>query len=444
VRRDRFIWIVLSASALAVACGKNGPPLPPLVKLPLAPVDLTADRRGTAVDVQFTVPGVNTDNSRPANVSRVDVYAITAPATPVPLTDAQILKLGTKVASISVKAPRDPNDTVDEDESDADVDQPTGVGLDQNSLAHASETLTSQALAPVTLPKDPNAPKPRRPDDTPRPLLAPVVVVPLRTYVAAGVSTRGKPGPFSKRVTVPLVPPPPPPESPVVAYDEKAVTITWKPVAVSGGVQRAPTGGELPSEPVGVTLPTIAYHVYDVSGTAGAGKTLAAAGGGTSETSTPTPPATVPAGPLRLTQAPVSETQFADARMVWGDERCYTVRVVETLNGQTIESEAPPAVCRTLVDTFPPAAPANLKSAPGEGAISLIWDPNTEKDLAGYIVMRGLAPGTALEQMTPAPIHETTLRDDVAAGIQYVYAVKAVDKAGNVSPLSNRVQESAR
>jgi hypothetical protein len=443
VRRDRVLSIVLVAGGLAVACGKNGPPLPPLVKLPVAPADLTADRRGSTVDLQFTVPGVNTDNSRPANVSRVDVYAFTAPVTRVPLTDAQILKLGTRVASIKVKAPRDPNDTADEDEPDGDVDPPVGAGLDQNSVARASETLTAQTLAPVSPPKDTNAPKAPRPNNTPRPLLGPVSVLPLRTYVVDGVSTRGKPGPFSKRVTVPLVPPPPPPASPVIAYDEKAVTISWKPVAVVGGVQPPPTADELPSQPVGVTLPTIAYHVYDVSGTASAGKALPAA---TGETSTLAPPApsTSAAGPLRLTQAPVSDSPFADPRMAWGEERCYTVRAVETLNGQTIESEAPPEACLTLVDTFPPAAPANLKSAPGEGSISLIWDPNTEKDLAGYIVLRGRAPGDTLEPLTPAPMQETTWRDEVAAGIPYVYAVKAVDKAGNASPLSNRVQETAR
>ena len=51
------------------ACGKKGPPLPPLVKLPVAPENLVAERRGNIVDLQFTVPGTNTDGTRPANVS---------------------------------------------------------------------------------------------------------------------------------------------------------------------------------------------------------------------------------------------------------------------------------------------------------------------------------------------------------------------------------------
>ena len=82
-----------------------------------------------------------------------------------------------------------------------------------------------------------------------------------------------------------------------------------------------------------------------------------------------------------------------------------------------------------------------------EGAISLIWDSNTEADLAGYIVLRGRAGGATLQPLTQQPITETTFRDTtVRAGTRYVYAVVAVDKAtpANVSAQSNRVEETAR
>src|SRR5439155_10675769 len=97
-----------------VGCGKKGPPLPPLVKLPAPPTDLAAERRGSTVDLQFTVPSVNTDGTRPANVASVDVYGVTGPAT---LTDVDVLKLGTKIGSVPVKAPKDPNETSDGDEA---------------------------------------------------------------------------------------------------------------------------------------------------------------------------------------------------------------------------------------------------------------------------------------------------------------------------------------
>jgi len=53
---------------LFAACGKSGPPLPPLVRVPVAPADVTADRRGNDVELQFTVPDTNTDRTRPANI----------------------------------------------------------------------------------------------------------------------------------------------------------------------------------------------------------------------------------------------------------------------------------------------------------------------------------------------------------------------------------------
>jgi hypothetical protein len=57
--------------------------------------------------------------------------------------------------------------------------------------------------------------------------------------------------------------------------------------------------------------------------------------------------------------------------------------------------------------------------------------------------LRGSSPAQ-LEPITPAPIQETTFRDQVAAGVRFTYAVKAVDRAGNSSPASKTVEEAAR
>jgi len=413
-----------------VSCGKSGPPLPPLVKLPAAPASIVADRRGSAVDVQFTVPTANTDGTRPANVERVDVYAITGPDT---ITDDQILKHGTKVATVSVKAPRDPNQAVEPDDPDAVVEPPEGEGLDQGTVAHVAEQLTRDALVPY----DPATDKAARGKadtngsgrpgtiDTPRPLLGPATALPSRTYVGVGISTRGRKGPLSKRVSVPLVPPPPPPEKPTITYDEKAITVEWPPVTASGVVQAPASGDVLPSKPLGVQMPSIAYHVYDL------------AQGTTGESDEPL------GSSVRLTKTPVAETKFDDPRIVWGETRCYSVRTVETVGSLAIESDAAPPECRTLADTFPPAAPKNLQAVSSDGAISLIWDGNTEKDLAGYLVLRGVSGG-ALESITPTPIQDPGFHDGVKPGVSYAYAVKAVDKAGNISPESNRVEETAR
>ena len=98
-------------------------------------------------------------------------------------------------------------------------------------------------------------------------------------------------------------------------------------------------------------------------------------------------------------------------------------------------------------DTFPPAAPKNLQAVGSAGVINLIWDANTDADLAGYLVLRGEAPGDTLQPLTPEPIKETRYQDrSIKPGVTYVYAIVAVDRATppNRSALSNRVQETAR
>jgi hypothetical protein len=410
----KYFSAIFAISGLIIAvllsgCGKKGPPLPPLVKIPAPPADFTADRRGAIVDLQFTIPSSNTDNTRPANIERVDVFAITAPPT---ITDDQLLKRGTRVASIDVKAPRDPDETVEEDEPVEDVDPAVGKGLDQGAVAHASEELTPQSLAAADLGKDGRAASKARGGGEPiGPLVGPPTAVPSRIYAAVGVSTRGRKGALSKRAVAPLVPPPPPPSQPTLSYSEKDVTVMWSASETSAA---ATDGDALPSKPIGVQPPTIAYNVYDVSHDSAS----------------------------KITKTPVADTKVSDPRIAWGERRCYTVRALETIGGLTIESDASPPACKTLTDRFAPAAPKGLRSIAGERSINLIWDPNAEPDLAGYLVFRGT--GDQLDQITPNPIADATFTDAVEPGVRYVYAIKAVDKAGNSSGWSERVEEMAR
>ena len=79
------------------------------------------------------------------------------------------------------------------------------------------------------------------------------------------------------------------------------------------------------------------------------------------------------------------------------------------------------------------------------GAVSLIWQPSPDSDLAGYLVLRGESPGDTLQPLMTELLPETTYQDTTGtAGVVYVYAVVAVDAAvsPNVSEPSNRVTES--
>jgi len=151
--------------------------------------------------------------------------------------------------------------------------------------------------------------------------------------------------------------------------------------------------------------------------------------------------------PKPMTPAPLADPRLVIKGVAFGTERCFEVRAVDHIFGTTVIGPASPRTCVTPQDTFPPAAPKNLQAIAGTGVINLIWDPNTESDLAGYLVLRGEAPGDTLQPITKEPITTTSYRDDsVRIGARYVYSVVAVDRATpqNLSAQSNRVEETAR
>ena len=186
----RVIVVLAAAFVLTIACGHKGPPLPPLVRIPAAPAEMTIARRGDTVDLQFTVPSTNTDGTRPANVERIDVYAFTGPDVP----DEELLKREPKAATVRVKAPRDPNATVEPDESIDDLDALEGAGLDQGAKARVQEKLTAASLAPFEAAKAKAKKQSARENGKhARPLLGPPPVL-MRTYVAVGVNKSGRKG----------------------------------------------------------------------------------------------------------------------------------------------------------------------------------------------------------------------------------------------------------
>ena len=193
----------------------------------------------------------------------------------------------------------------------------------------------------------------------------------------------------------------------------------------------------LQAVPLIEVLPGTTYAVYEAHRSTSA-PAPAAAPAAPSEARLPTP----------VNDSPLASPAFEDPRFAFGVERCYVVRTVDTFGaGQIVASEPSTPACVTPKDTFPPAAPRGLQAVAGDKAISLIWEPNAEADLAGYLVLRAIAPGGTLERLTPGPIRETTYNDaTVSPGVRYIYAVVAVDTAApsNASPASNRVEVVAR
>jgi hypothetical protein len=129
--------------------------------------------------------------------------------------------------------------------------------------------------------------------------------------------------------------------------------------------------------------------------------------------------------------------------------RYTAVRIAKvTLAGHEIEiSSAPAETTINARDVFPPAVPSGLitVSSPDEHAIDLSWTPNTENDLAGYIVYRRETGSSAAPvRLSPAkPVTGPAFHDDTARpGARYAYSVSSIDLDGNESAHSQEVEES--
>jgi hypothetical protein len=398
------------------ACGKKGPPLAPLNMAPEAPTAIVARRLGDTVYIQVRVPARSATGTGPYSVDHLDVHAVTlAPGAVVP-PNRDLLKPEQVIAKIAVAPPPDPEGP--EPETPETRPRP-------GDTVTFVETLTPATLVPQVITKPPKVEKPAKtpppPAAAPSTGAAPAAPPPptgpavlTRLYVVQGVSAKGRAGPASARVEVPLLSAPGPARPGVTAptWDATSVTVTWQPPASSSD-----------------EAPGVLYNVYAVpaAGSGAAGAPVAA--------------------PVPLNPKPLDVTTFAHEGATPGTKRCFVVRSVATVGTAMIESNPSDPICVTPTDIFPPAAPKNLQAVGSAGVINLIWDANTETDLSGYLVLRGEAPGDTLQALTPEPVKETRYQDRATTpGVTYVYAIVAVDRATppNKSGTSNRVQETAR
>lgn len=141
--------------------------------------------------------------------------------------------------------------------------------------------------------------------------------------------------------------------------------------------------------------------------------------------------------PRKLTPSPVDGLKFEDREFEFGKAHGYFVRAVAAGTDGAVESGDSSAVEIVPRDIFPPAAPAGLAVVAGDGLVSLSWRPAKERDLDGYRVWRKEAGGPAFGALGEGLVRENTFTDRSAAkGVSYVYAVSAVDLAGNAGSRS--------
>jgi len=151
---------------------------------------------------------------------------------------------------------------------------------------------------------------------------------------------------------------------------------------------------------------------------------------------------------LPLDAAPNS---FVDRNFEWEKKYFYRATVVTLIHREAgpeaqVEGDDSPEVSVFAHDIFPPAAPSGLQAVfTGENQrrfIDLIWNPNTENDLAGYNLFRH-ENGAPAVKINSDLLKLPAFRDlNVSPGKKYCYSVSAVDVRGNESLRSEEANES--
>jgi predicted small lipoprotein YifL len=214
------------------------------------------------------------------------------------------------------------------------------------------------------------------------------IVVPTRYYVVVGVSRQGRDGAPSLMLPVRLAGVPEPPTGAVITYTESTMTLNWTATAGDGVV------------------------IYEQS---------------------------------KPVQATPLTTGVWTTPTTFGAERCFTLRSVRVDGPVSTESASSAPVCETPVDSFAPPVPEGVVGVNEPGRNTLEWDAVQAEDLAGYHVLRREGPGATLQQLTATPTSATTYVDTTSrSGIEYMYVVVAVDRAGNLSAQSQPVLLTGR
>lgn len=388
------------------ACGKRGPPLPPLRLLPDQVTDVAVVRREGQVALRFRTPVRNVDGSQPVRFDHAEVYALTVLASGVRPTAEQVLAPKNRVGTVSLPPP--PPAPVVAPAAGAAPEAPAAVTL---SFSESVATIVTppgtlaapKPAAPVASTPTPTPPAtaqpPRRLElDGPAaaaPAVPQTLQVATRFYAIVPYASSRRHGNPSEMLAVPLGPLPVAPKDLTIAYDEQNLTFKWT------------AGGDGQS-----------FHVYDAAA------------------ADATPLTNEPLGAPTLTRP-----------TVFGQRVCFAVRGVRTTGPVTLESGLSATKCDTPADTFAPADPSGLTAFAAEGVMTLSWDPVTASDLAGYIVLRGEGADERLQPLMTTPVTDASFKDTTTrAGVRYVYAVIAVDRAtpANRSKESNRVTETGR
>jgi hypothetical protein len=131
--------------------------------------------------------------------------------------------------------------------------------------------------------------------------------------------------------------------------------------------------------------------------------------------------------------ATVTGHEWTDTGIDYGKPYTYLMQALVAAGDKRVaESDLSEATTRIPKDTFAPAVPSGLRADRTANSVSLVWESDTEPDLAGYRVYRseGNGPWQKMADVNAVPSYGDTT---VEHGKTYHYSLSAFDRTGNES-----------
>ena len=199
--------ILLLLIALTPACGKEGPPLPPLRREPGHIREVSAARDGDRIELRLQIPAANFDGSTPPVMERVEIYMLPGAAGAKPPGATDLLNSKNLAGVIPVRPPADP---ADETAPAAPEKAKKLPGVVAGQTAVYVDVVDRSAAGAID--------------------------VATRYYLVVGATGRSRRGRPSPILAVPLSAAPAAPGEVARKYDQKTMTLSWP--AEAGHVYR--------------------------------------------------------------------------------------------------------------------------------------------------------------------------------------------------------------
>ncbi len=417
--------VVLTLSA----CGKKGPPLPPLRSLPATTADLSVRQRGAQLLLEFTYPTATPGGQALGGITSVEVWEADRPAVATPATSVAPVTPTTGTTG-AVAAPT-PTEAPTTEAPTEGVQAPIGTaGTATTEPTTTPETVAEPIVAPgsvgSTVPPGPAATVPPAPAAPAAPVVEPgPPALDPREFALAGKKiltlATADIGAATLGDKVVLMLP--------IAESEAEITVRHFQIRTVG-----PLGDR--SEPSNMTrivprkVPTPPAEIVATPKATGIDLSWQPVQGAIGYLVYRRDAAAKNYGkPLQAVVAPAVSVTDATAQL--GASYIYAVTTVSR-RAPLVESAIQSEREVRYADRYPPPPVTDLVALAEQSQVRLIWTGSDAADLAGYRIYR--REGGDLRRLNVEPVATTEFTDtSVAAGRTYVYRVVSIDKTGNES-----------